>query len=206
MEEKKIPLDRIDHTKQEINEAIGITRLELLESVQEISSKDNPETLIKKLGFSIEEILVALNNAQKVSKAIEVLWKSRGRKEISLREFIQTFILINTVKESPEMLALMGKKLLLYELVELVKSHGNQVLIDTPDCGRWTKTHRNCKGCPSEIGCKKINLITRCLDVKTKYQPKSFEDFLAMEKWIRERIDEILKATDINQLEGVFVP
>ena len=206
MEEKKIPLDKIDHTKQRISEAIGIPHLEFLENVQKIYTEDSPETLSEKLGFSIEKIIMALNNTKRLSEAIKVLWKDKGRKEISLKEFIQTFILIKSIRESPEMISSMAKKLFLQELIEIVKSHGNQVLIDTPNCEHWMKTHQDCKSCPSELGCSKLNLITRCLTIKMSYEPRSFEDFLAMEKWIREKIDEILEANNISQLEKIFIP
>jgi hypothetical protein len=206
MKEKKIPLDRIDDTKEQIHEAIGIPLQEFFKNFQKISTEDSLETLSEKLGFSVEKIIMALINTQKFSEAIKVLWKDKGRKEISLKEFIQTLILIKSIRESSEMLFLMTEKLLLQKLAELIKSHGNQVLIDTPDCEHWRETHPNCKGCPSDLGCMKLNLIIRCLAIKGSYEPKSFKDFLAMEKWLQERINEILKANNISELKKIFIP
>jgi hypothetical protein len=206
MLEKKIFLDEIDHSKEKIHEIIGISRLELLENFQKICEEDTPKTLSSKLGFSVDEIIDALNSTQRISEAIVRLWKNKGRTEISLKEFIQTAVLIKNMRKSPEMLLSLAEKALLEELVEIVESHGSQVLMNTSPCEEWRKNHPSCKGCPSELGCRKMNLITHCLKMKMSYEPKSFEDFLSTEKWTREKIEEILKAKDLNQLNKIFIP
>ena len=206
MLEKKIDLNRVDHSKERLFETIGISRLEFLENVQKIYEENKPQELADKLGFSASEVIEALENTQKLSEAIVDLWKDKGRQEISLKEFIQTAVLIKSMKKSPEMLVPLAEKALLEELVEIVESHGSRVLMNTSPCEEWRKNHLSCKGCPSELGCRKMNLITRCLKMKMSYEPKSFEDFLSTEKWTREKIDEILKAKDINQLNKIFIP
>jgi len=206
MLEKKIPLDKIDHTKEELSETIGISKLEFLENVHKVYQEDKPEKLIEKLGFSANEVIEALENTQKLSEAIAMLWKNKGRTEISVKEFAQTLVLLRSIRKSPEMLLSLEEKVLLEELVEIVESHGSRVLMNTIDCEQWIKTNQNCKGCPSELGCLRLKLIARCLEVKMEYEPRSFEDFLAMKKWTREKIDEILKAEDINQLNKIFIP
>jgi hypothetical protein len=206
MLERKIDLNRIDHSKERLFETIGISRLEFLEDIQKIQEENKPEELADKLGFSADEVIEALKNTQKLSEAIVRLWKNKGRQKISLKEFIQTAVLINRIKNSPEMLLPLAKKAFLKEMQELIESHGSQLMIDTPECEQWVKTHQNCKGCPSEFGCLKFNMITRCLAIKDQYEPKSFQDFIQMEKWIRKKIDKILKAKDINELNKIFIP
>lgn len=205
--EKKIPLDKIDHTKEELNETIGLSKLEFRENLYRIYQKETPETLIEKLGFSIEEIVKALNNSRKFSEAIQFLWRNKGRKEISLREFLETAVLLKGIRESPEIIVpSLAIEQIHQKIKELVETHGNQVSIDTDECKRWIEKNQNCKDCASEIGCLKFVMINHCLLVRAQYTPKSFEDFLSMEKWIRETIDKILKAKTIDELNKIFVP
>jgi DNA-binding transcriptional MerR regulator len=204
--EKKIPLDKIDHTKEKLRETIGLSKEEYQKSLSQIHGETS-ERLLEKLGFSIEEIVKALNNSRKFSEAIQFLWRNKGRKEISLREFLETAVLLKGIRESPEIIVpSLAIEQIHQKIKELVESHGNQVWIDTDECKRWIEKNQNCKDCASEIGCLKFVMINHCLLVRVQYTPKSFEDFLSMEKWIRETVDKILKAKTVDELSKIFVP
>jgi hypothetical protein len=94
-----IDLDSVDHTKENIDEALGIKKKLLGACVDYLTFKYEPRELCKKLKFDDEEILKALDeawfSASKKSEVVTKWWKKRGRKQVTLEEFVGTKLLID---------------------------------------------------------------------------------------------------------------
>lgn len=86
---------------------------------------------------------------------------------------------------------------------EKVRANGDEVAIHTEKCVLWGLEHPDCVGCSSILGCcKAVNLILRMM-IPLMYQPKSFDDFVRMEKRIQELNDRILNAKTLDELKAV---
>ncbi len=90
------------------------------------------------------------------------------------------------------------------KLVEdMVRESGNEVLMDTLKCILWQNGHKNCKGCPSELGCNKFVRIRLLFLTTLTYWPSSFEDFQKMSNRIDELVKMNLNAKTIEELNKV---
>lgn len=69
---------------------------------------------------------------------------------------------------------------------ELLESHGYKIGNGSVDCTQWKLDHSNCVGCPYELGCSKQVRLMLLLLMPMAYEPKSFNDFLAMQQRITE--------------------
>ena len=94
-----IDLDKVDHSKPKIYEAIGVDRFIFDAYADYIISKYTPKTLAEALRLDKDEIVKALeeswNSNEKVSEIIASWWKKRGRKKITLEEWIGTYLIID---------------------------------------------------------------------------------------------------------------
>lgn len=211
MAERRISIDQIDHTKGMLYETVGISSAEFDSYAQETYNNYTPETLIKHLGFSIGELREAFRNTGQTSKAISNLWEKRGKREISLREFVQTFLLLHQfVFSGPSIAIVIEEAIETKELkdpneniIKLVTRRGTPVLQGTPVCEAWLETHKDSQGCPSELGCKKVRLILRVLDLRDNYKPKSKIASIKKYWWTMKTINTILKAKDLEELKTI---
>jgi len=94
-----IDLDKVDHSKPKIYEAIGVAQIVFDAYANYIMSKYTPKTLAKALRLDKDEIVKALeeawNSNEKVSEIIASWWEKRGRKKITLEEWIGTYLIID---------------------------------------------------------------------------------------------------------------
>lgn len=104
LEEKIIILDKIDYTKGNAPEAIGIPEEEIENCKKKLRADYKfPRALLDRLGLTDDELCQAVDEllaADKVvitkspTKIIANLWKRKGKKEITLTEFVGSQILI----------------------------------------------------------------------------------------------------------------
>jgi len=88
--------------------------------------------------------------------------------------------------------------------LKVVKEFGGDPRISTKFCKEWKINHKGCRGCPFEIDCKKVLLITKLLELKEIYLPKNFLDFLSIEGAIDQLQEKILKAKTKKALFEIF--
>lgn len=98
--EKTIVLDKIDFRENKLPKAIGVSAREFNKCIDEIIIKWTPrifyEKIAKKIGLSGQEIVKEMKkivkelNSGKITEreAVVNFWKKRGRKEITLEEFV----------------------------------------------------------------------------------------------------------------------
>jgi len=202
-----IPLDKIDHGQRAIFDAIGITKEEFEKYKKELEK--TLKTEISELGFSETEISEACKYAEYSTEATVYLWKIRGRSEISIKEFLLTTHLVTSFMRNVEKISDPVNRLvsvLAMRAEKIVKEHGDQPLIGKPESEKWLTEHGSCKGCPSEVACGKVKLISIILHTPQIYEPNSFQDFLEMQKWMKETINKILGAKTLKELENIPVP
>ena len=82
--------------------------------------------------------------------------------------------------------------------VDLVKKSGKRVEKDTPYCVNFVATHENCIGCESKEGCDAVCKIAMIMMYPILYKAKDFEEFLRQEKYIREKIKQVLDGEDVD--------
>jgi hypothetical protein len=94
-----IDLDNVDHNKTRIWEAIGINPTIFKAYEKYIISEYTPQSLAEALGLYKPEIAEAfeksLESSNVKTKIITNWWKKRGRKKITLEEWVGTYLLIN---------------------------------------------------------------------------------------------------------------
>jgi len=224
--EKMIDLDKIDHTKRTCFEAVGVSKEEYDRCRDEITSghpsKTNAE--IERLGFSKGEIREAIKNARRnsdpESKVVTTLWKKRGRKEISLKEFISTMALVRRkeifggIAELLEMLTQSRRATeelsdkTREKIINLIEDCGTKVMVGTPFCAQWKEEHEgSSRDCPKELGCTKLYLIVETLGAMMTSQPMRIRTPLDEHLWVSVTIEgikvifKILKAQSIKEIE-----
>jgi hypothetical protein len=171
-----------------------------------------------------------------VSQIVIKLWRNAGREEISIKEFLLAVIDLKRLDELHLKIDQFLRRKIsslqsihipnfdLDSIKEIVVQHGDQVSISGKLCINWLKEHKSykklspeidnekpyliltCKGCLSEIGCKKLNLIIRAFHACERYEPKSLQDSLEKEKWLNAKVEEILGKKTLEELENIFVP
>lgn len=97
-----IDLNTVDHSKQTIYEAMGIDAKTFDFCVDYIFTKYTPAGLAEKFGLKEKKMMEALSEAYESenieSKIITKWWKGRGRKKITLEEFVGTYLLLDFIK------------------------------------------------------------------------------------------------------------
>lgn len=80
-----------------------------------------------------------------------------------------------------------------------VVEHGDQILKGTLQCKEWIKVCKDCRGCISELGCRKVDQLM-FLEAQLMLQPNNFDVGEAVER----RCDYILNAS-LEDLEEALV-
>jgi hypothetical protein len=211
--ERTIYLNRIDHTKESLAEALGVPKEELKNRLREVEEESplKTETEIENLGFSKEELEEAITKSKSktFSEILANLWKKRGREEISLKECAYTFIIVkkeiassrderSKVSGTEEFIETVIVPRIESEIrkriIKLLKDHGTEVLVGTSHCDQWKKEHdESSKGCPSALGCTKFALLYDTIEAIVVSQPKP----------IRSRLD-YLRSIDMT-INGITV-
>ncbi len=101
LKEKIISLDKINPDSNTFYEVAEISEEKMRQWVQMILTTYhpdyNPEPLLEKLGFKMEDIDRTLKETSiangSLLDALISLWKKQGKKEISLEEYFGTFLL-----------------------------------------------------------------------------------------------------------------
>jgi len=209
--ERTIYLNRIDHTKKSLAEALGVPKEELENRLRE-AEEESPlktEAEIENLGFSKEELEGAITKSKTFSEILANLWKKRGREEISLKECAYTLIIVNKeiASSRDERSKVSGieefietaivpriESEIRKRIIKLLKDHGTEVLVGTSHCDQWKKEHdESSEGCPSALGCAKFALLCDTIEAIVVSQPKP----------IRNRLD-YLRSIDMT-INGITV-
>jgi hypothetical protein len=102
--EKKILLEKIDRTKGDFAEAMGITDKEFWDEINRLMAIYNPASLMEKLGLT-DSLSVTIASREEwehaYAQSVYYIWKKKGRKEISLEECIGTYMMLCTVYGKP---------------------------------------------------------------------------------------------------------
>jgi len=96
---KEIDLNKIDHTKEKINEVIGLKPTDFDCCMDFLLSQYTLRDFfdfLRKNAFSSVEIVEAILSTTRMSLAITNLWRSKGREKISTEEFLLTFIYLRS--------------------------------------------------------------------------------------------------------------
>lgn len=79
---------------------------------------------------------------------------------------------------------------------EFVRMSGETV--NTEECADWQKEHKSCSGCPSELGCKKVQAIKVVVSPLMK-NPESAR----LHDRAANLINLILKSEDVEELNKI---
>lgn len=218
--EIKKKLNAIDTEAEEISEAIGISAREFTDAYFELERQ--VDSGIEKQPFTEEEIREEYfeQGFGPVSalKILIALWRDLGREEISIKEFILTIILLKKIEKKEAVylryiqnmlnsLQVIGRPIVdIDKAKQIVETHGDQISLWESSCRKHFEEFKGSKGCPSELGCKKMNFLIRALTACEKYRPRSWQDFLDTQKWFKAKVEEILSKKTLEELENVFVP
>lgn len=83
---------------------------------------------------------------------------------------------------------------------DLVRTGGDKVEIHTATCVFWLAEHKNCKGCPSELGCAKSVRLMAVMMLPLLFNAGNYDDFQKMQNRISELSDKILKSISVKEL------
>lgn len=103
MKEKIIALKEINHNKNTLHEAIGAKREELLECENQILAQNaSMGDILRELGLNVDEVVDLIKEMSragypKVSEAIVYFWEKQGRRQITLREYVEADLLLKTM-------------------------------------------------------------------------------------------------------------
>jgi len=87
---KTIKLDTIQHSEFTTYKAIGVSAEEWKNCLMEVHRNSSPAQIIRKLGFNLNEIQVVIENFEKMTQVVAILWKLEGKDQISLQDFVET--------------------------------------------------------------------------------------------------------------------
>jgi hypothetical protein len=229
--EKTIKLKEIDHTKENVDEAIGMTEEEFSQCIKEITSYPDSmfkEKVDKLLGFKREEIIEAIKNSGSEIESIVSLWQGR-KEEITLYEFTLTLVLIRKtiIEQRKESLGHSpGEQLMRIvtslsekvinesaesannKLKNLIEENGTKVLENTPACEKWKKEHNNSsEGCPGHLGCAKLYILTDLLGYLSSHPARFAKNPIQNAIWVNAVVEtftivtKILAAKDLDELD-----
>jgi hypothetical protein len=87
--------------------------------------------------------------------------------------------------------------------IQLVESNGDKYVHGSVDCTIFLTEHKNCKGCPAEIGCAKVaRLMINALS-QSMYKPNTYDDFVKMQTRTDELSKMILCAKTLEELKSI---
>lgn len=104
MKERLISLDEIKYDGT-IWEAVGVSEEEFHQCETSICREDNVGTLAQRLGLNSREEIESFGEALSSKNVVEATiawWKKRGRKEITLEEYIGTLLFIQGLEDFEE--------------------------------------------------------------------------------------------------------
>jgi hypothetical protein len=79
---------------------------------------------------------------------------------------------------------------------------GNEVGWKEPVCVIHKAEHKDCKGCPSELGCAKMGKLQNIMRIPSLYMPKDFNDFAQMTRKINLLTKAVLDSKTVKEVEG----
>jgi len=85
----------------------------------------------------------------------------------------------------------------------LVRQLGDRVDIHTQVCVEWKLEHKNCGGCPSELGCSKVVTLLLVSMSQMGYQPQGYDDYERMQQAIQGKMDKILRAKSTAEVKAI---
>jgi hypothetical protein len=80
---------------------------------------------------------------------------------------------------------------------------GDSVEMGEPTCVLWKADHKNCVGCPSELGCGKMVKFELLALIPMMYHPRDFADFQKMQTRIDELANSVLAAKSVEELHAI---
>lgn len=86
---------------------------------------------------------------------------------------------------------------------DLVRNFGDRVDIHTHVCVEWKLNHETCEGCVSELGCAKAVAMFGVSLTPMMYEPKNYADFEAMHESVQLKLDKLLQAKTIEEIQTV---
>jgi hypothetical protein len=89
------------------------------------------------------------------------------------------------------------------EWKELVELNGDQVMMNEPVCLIHKADHKNCAGCPSELGCGKLCKLMLNTVTASMYNPTSFEDYENLMTKCSALQNKILSSKTVQELKDI---
>ena len=102
MDEKIIVLEKIDHSKNDINEALGVTEEEFKESAIGIlmgTEEDAKKFLAKVQPVSSDKLIVLIKKYRIRTQQVVAFWKKRNYDQVTLKEFVKTMYFLGRFKD-----------------------------------------------------------------------------------------------------------
>jgi hypothetical protein len=82
------------------------------------------------------------------------------------------------------------------DIKRLVELEGDAVRQGGKECKDWLSTHKNCSGCPYEVGCFKVVSIGLTLMASTEFNRDS----------IRETTNRLMASKSVKELKEIPIP
>jgi len=86
------------------------------------------------------------------------------------------------------------------EYRKIVEDNGDKVGMYSVACEVWKLEHKNCRGCPMEVGCAKTVSMELVSTTPLFYKPKSYDDFE-----IQDKLDRILKTRTLEEVQKIAI-
>jgi hypothetical protein len=215
VKEKRINIDKIDHSKDLIWEALGISEEEFKLALEEVSIRDMVASVAN--NFSEEELLEALKRCSIYSEAIAFLWKRKNRTYITLEEFLSTFIALKELKKFKEekeledtvrmvLFILFRDEGIAFALTPILtaKLIAEQEIFK--EVVKLVRERGEGKDEDEKTTSIKIDLIREIQRLKPSVAPEvkaEFEEYLR--RWKEGMIQKILKAKNIQELKKALL-
>ncbi len=65
-----------------------------LNEIKHTGSPDKMNKIIKKLGFTLEQISIVVEENEKATQVASILWMLKGEEEVPLRDFVETIVVL----------------------------------------------------------------------------------------------------------------
>ena len=82
------------------------------------------------------------------------------------------------------------------DIQELVELQGDSVRNGKRECKDWHLTHKNCFGCPYELGCSKTVSIGLTILASNEHNSDK----------IQETVDRLLASKSVAELKAIHIP
>ncbi len=79
---------------------------------------------------------------------------------------------------------------------KLVELNGDKIKMHKPECIEWNSAHKNCQGCPFELGCYKQLSIGLTIMASNEHNGDR----------IQEIIEKMLSAKTVKELKAIPIP